>query len=136
MGFARIVVVLLALFVLGVMLSGCPGLSKDPEIAAKQQWIAGCKIADSQIQTATKLYKAGQISESAATKIDDAVTLYELVCTGEPPEPGVPIASTALMALAAKVCPTMAPTNPDDWILTAIDAAACAAEGALLAEAT
>lgn len=121
-----------------VLLTACkPGelFSPDPILAAQQQWTAGCKVADSHIQTVTKLYRAGQIPESVADVVDDAVDLYEAVCTVDPPDAGAPIQNTIVLALAAKVCPAMAPANVDDWLLTAIDAAACVAEGALLAEA-
>jgi hypothetical protein len=121
-----------------LFLSACvagAGFSSDPMLAAKQQWIAGCKTADANIRTATVLYKAGQLSESAADAMDDVVDLYEVVCTVDPPDPGVPIASLAIKVLAGKVCPSLVPSNVDDWTLTLAEAASCAAEGALLAEA-
>ena len=118
-----------------LLLAACESMpwSENPETAVKQQWVAGCKAADSNIRTATTLYRAGQLSESAADSIDDVVDLYEVVCTGDPPDPGVPIQSIVVRALAAKVCPSLAPSSTDDWALTLVDAAACVAEGALLA---
>lgn len=118
------------------VLAACVGVfSEDPQLAAKQQWIAGCKIADSNVQTVTKLYKAGLLSESAADSMDQVVNMYDVVCTGDPPLPGASIQSTALLLLASKVCPaSVPPTGVDSWQLTLITAAACIAEGALLAE--
>lgn len=121
------------------MLVGCPlgSFSEDPTIAAKQQWNAGCLIADSNIQTTLKLYKAGLLSESAADKMDNVVDLYDVVCVGEPPLPGATVQSTVLLVLAAKVCPASVPsTGVDNWQMTLITVAACIAEGALLAEAS
>lgn len=133
----RIIPAVLLIGIAVVMLQGCPlanTFSPDPEIAAKQQWAKGCQVADSNLQTAKKLWKAGQLDVSARGPLLEATSLYEAVCTGDPPAPGEPIASTVVRVLAARVCPGLAPTNPDDWLLTAIDAAACVAEGALALE--
>lgn len=129
------------LLLLGAMVaSGCLPTSvksDDPVLAAQQEWIAGCLVADRQIQTATVLYQAGQIPESVASHIDEAVALYAAVCAVDPPDAGAPIASVFVRSLAARVCPSMAPPGPsEDWVLTAIDAAACVAEGALVAAAS
>jgi hypothetical protein len=118
------------------ILAACVGaFSEDPQLAAKQQWIAGCKIADSNIQTVTKLYKAGLLSESAADQMDKVVDMYDVVCTGDPPLPGATIQSAALLLLASRVCPaSVPPTGVEGWQMTLITASACIAEGALLAE--
>jgi hypothetical protein len=110
--------------------------SSDPTIAATQQWALGCKAADSNIRTATVLLNAGQLSESAAEAMDDVVLLYAVICTGDPPDGDGSLASGAVKLIAARVCPTLVPSNSDDWALTIAEAASCAAEAALLAEAT
>ena len=91
-------------------------------------------MADSNIRTVTTLYKAGRLSESVAESVDDVVLLYELICTSDPPDATGAIASIAVKVLAAKVCPSFAPSDVDNWALTIAEAASCAAEGALLAE--
>ena len=126
------------LFVAVLVMAGCgggQGLSPDPILASQQVWVGGCKVADSNIQTAKRLGMAGQLSESALDALDEVVDLYDAVCTVDPPDPGAPIASIVVRTLAFKVCPSMAPSNINDWVLTTIEAALCASEGALRLEA-
>ena len=130
----RLTPALMLLLVFTLVMSAC--FSSDPKIAATQKWAAGCKVADSNINTALTLYKAGQLSESAADSMDDVVLLYAVVCSGEPPDADGSLASAAAKIIAARVCPSMAPPSVDSWALTIAQAASCAAEAALLAEAT
>ena len=121
------------------MLAACQGgayFSPDPRTAATQQWALGCKMADANICTATVLLRAEQLSESAAETMDDVVVLYELICAGDPPAGDGDLVSGAAKLIAARLCPSWVPPETDDWALTIAAAASCAAEAALLAEAT
>ena len=128
---------LISLFVAMFMAACAQNLwSEDPRTAATQQWALSCKAADANVQTATVLFKAGQLSDSAADAMDGAVLMYRVICEGEPPADDGALVSGAVKLLAAAVCPSLAPSDTDNWALTAAEAANCAAEAALLAEAS
>ena len=127
------------LIVIALMLAACKMgsvFSSDPTIAATQQWALACKATDANINTAIVLRNAGQLSESAVEAMDEVVVLYAVICTGDPPSGDGDLASGAVKLIAARVCPSLNPSNFDDWVLTIAEAANCAAEAALLAEAT
>ena len=108
--------------------------SEDPKIAATQQWALSCQVTDSNIRTMATLRKAGQLSESVVNSMEEVVVLYAVICLGDPPDADGSLASQAVKIIAARVCPSLVPSDSDNWALTAAEAASCAAEAALLAE--
>lgn len=117
-------------FLAVLALAGCPAYSTNPDIAMKQKWLESCGQMKQSILTGLELGTAGHLRESEAQVLDRVNVVYVSVCSAEPAQMTDILKTVAVKAAVGELCPEL--VISDDVVVTAAEAAACAARKALL----